>query len=63
MSFVVGEPPNVHVARDDLEAKFWLDPLRLAYSAGFRPSDIRRIASIIEDDQQRFLGAWDEFFS
>ena len=58
-----GEPPRVHVARDELEAKFWLDPVRLAHSAGFRPSDIRRIASIIEENQQQLLGAWDEFFS
>ena len=58
-----GEPPHVHVGRDELEAKFWLDPVRLAYSAGFRPSDIRRIASIIEENQRQLLGAWDEFFS
>jgi hypothetical protein len=24
-----GEPPHVHVERDDCEAKFWLDPVRL----------------------------------
>lgn len=58
-----GEPPHVHVARDDLEAKFWLGPARLAYSAGFRPPDIRRTGSIIEENQQLLLGARDEFFS
>ena len=25
-----GEPPHIHVARDDFEAKFWLRPVRLA---------------------------------
>ena len=24
-----GEPPHIHVERDDCEAKFWLDPMRL----------------------------------
>ena len=28
-----GEPLHVHVAKDLLKAKFWLDPVRLAYSA------------------------------
>jgi len=57
------EPPHVHVAKDRLEAKFWLEPVRLVHSAGFRPADIRQIASIIEENQHRLLGAWDEFFS
>ena len=27
-----GEPPHIHVGRDDNVAKFWLDPLRLVTS-------------------------------
>ena len=23
------EPPHIHVERDDCEAKFWLDPVRI----------------------------------
>ncbi len=30
------EPPHVHVDRDDLSAKFWLNPIRLASNLGFR---------------------------
>src|SRR3954447_25337166 len=30
-----GESPHVHVERDDCEAKFWLDPVRLERSRGF----------------------------
>ncbi len=30
-----GEPPHIHVERDDCEAKFWLDPIRLERSHGF----------------------------
>ncbi|WP_417738678.1 DUF4160 domain-containing protein [Rosistilla oblonga] len=32
------EPAHVHVERDDYEAKFWLDPVRLARSHGFAPA-------------------------
>jgi Domain of unknown function (DUF4160) len=39
------EPPHAHVERDDGEAKFWLDPIRLAASHGFRRHEIRRIRS------------------
>lgn len=28
------EPPHVHVQRDNCEAKFWLDPVRLARTFG-----------------------------
>ena len=56
------EPPHVHVARDNLGAKFWLDPVALADSGRFRPVEINRIMRIIEDRQAEFLGAWDDQF-
>lgn len=37
------EPPHIHVERDANVAKFWLDPIRLANSGGFRPNEIGRI--------------------
>ena len=36
-----GEPRHVHVERDDNRAKFWLEPVRLQSSGGFRPAEIR----------------------
>jgi hypothetical protein len=34
-----GEPPHIHVERDQHVAKVWLDPVRLARTGGFgRPS-------------------------
>lgn len=37
------EPPHVHVERDDSEAKFWIDPVRLQRSAGFAAMELRSI--------------------
>ncbi|MBV8230031.1 MAG: DUF4160 domain-containing protein [Planctomycetaceae bacterium] len=37
------EPPHVHVERDDCEAKFWIDPVRLERSRGFSGKDLNRI--------------------
>ena len=51
------EPPHIRVDRDDLSAKFWLDPTQLAANFGFRAHELRG------GKQARFLEAWNEFFS
>jgi len=56
------EPPHIHVERDEGEAKFWLDPVRLEGSHGVRGKDINRIEELVEEHQQELLEAWDEFF-
>jgi hypothetical protein len=56
------EPPHVHVERDDSEAKFWLDPVRLERSRGFRRKEIHRVRQLVEEHRQRLLESWDEFF-
>ena len=57
-----GEPPHVHVERDDCEAKFWLDPVRLERSYGFRRQEINRVRGLVEQHRQQLLEGWDEFF-
>lgn len=57
------EPPHIHVERDDGEAKFWLDPLRLARSYGFAPVEIRKIDALIGENRQYLLDRWNEFFN
>lgn len=57
------EPPHVHVERDDCEAKFWLDPVRLARSHGFAPNEINNIEKLIGENQQNLLDRWNEFFN
>ena len=58
-----GEPPHVHVERDDCEAKFWLDPVRLERSYGFGRRDINRIRSLVEEHLTELLESWNEFFT
>jgi Domain of unknown function (DUF4160) len=57
------EPPHVHVERDNSEAKFWLDPVRLQRSIGFAASEIRSIEKLVLENQQRLLDSWHEFFN
>ena len=57
------EPAHVHVERDDCEAKFWLDPVRLVRSYGFAPNEINKIDELINDNEQFLLERWNEFFN
>ena len=52
----------MHVERDDDIAKFWLDPIRLQMSGGFRRPEIVRIAKILEEHQSEIVEAWHEYF-
>jgi hypothetical protein len=56
------EPPHVHVGREGFEAKFWLEPVRLHGSLGFRGREIRQIGELVEENAELLLEAWYEFF-
>jgi hypothetical protein len=57
-----GEPPHVHVQRDDCEAKFWLDPIRLERSHGFRRKEVNRVRALVDQHQEQLLESWHVFF-
>lgn len=52
------EPPHVHVTKEGNEAKFWLDPVRIAREGRFKKSDLRDIQRIVEAHLQFLLNAW-----
>jgi hypothetical protein len=56
------KPPHIHVERDKNKAKFWLDPVRLQNSGGFNRTEINRIQRLVEENRERFLRGWNEFF-
>ena len=56
------EPPHIHVDRDNLSAKFWLNPIFLARNLGFSPKELRKIAKIIEEYHQNIMEAWHGYF-
>jgi hypothetical protein len=53
------ERPHVHVARDQLEAKLWLDPVTIARSGSFSLVELRRIERIVEENRYMLLEQWD----
>lgn len=54
------DPPHVHVQRNNHTTKFWLDPVRLQRSGGFRRSEIRNIERIVRQYQ---IEEWNDYFN
>lgn len=52
------EPPHVHVDRDDLSAKLWLQPVGLARNLGFSAKELRRVQKLVINHQAELLEAW-----
>lgn len=57
------EPPHIHVATDDAECKFWLDPVRLARNKGVRPHLIRRIERLIYEHARYLMEQYNDIHS
>ena len=57
------ESAYIHVEWDVNAAKFWLDPVRLSGSGGFRRAEIGRVQRLVEEHQAELLRSWDEFFN
>lgn len=59
-SFDCDEPRHVHVQRERMICKFWLDPLTLARNSGFSAKEISAIRRIIATNRVTVLEAWNE---
>jgi hypothetical protein len=57
------EPPHVHVKREKMVAKFWLNPVVLQKAGGFGRTELNRIATLVTENQALLLERWYEFFS
>jgi Domain of unknown function (DUF4160) len=56
------EPPHVHVEHGDCVAKFWLDPVAIAESHGFRSHELNRLRALVIEYRLKFLEAWNAHF-
>ena len=57
-----GEPAHIHVRRENMVAKFWLDPVALQQAGGFNRVELNAIGRLVQENQQRLLEEWYEFF-
>jgi len=41
----LGEPPHIHAGKEGKEAKYWINPVTLAKSRGFRGHELNEIGN------------------
>ena len=56
------EPPHIHIEAAERVAKFWLEPISLARSRGFRGGELKELQRIVEENRDTFLERWHEHF-
>ena len=56
------EPPHIHIDRDNLTAKFWLQSVSLAQNIGVPAKELRKLQSMVIEHQTQLLEAWYEYF-
>ena len=57
------EQVHIHVEKDDMEAKFWLEPVvRVAYNDGYDARVLRQLLEIVEANRDLIERVWNEFF-
>jgi hypothetical protein len=59
-SFDCNEPMHVHVQREKMLCKFWLEPIELARNQGFSEREVGRIQELVESHVAKIRKAWDE---
>lgn len=56
------EPPHIHVEKSGCVAKFWLEPVELAKSSGFKSHELTGIRDLVVENKIKLLESWHEFF-
>jgi hypothetical protein len=59
-SFDCNEPRHVHVRRERMTCKFWLDPISLSQNYRFAPRELNQIRNLIETHREIIIEAWHE---
>ncbi len=54
------EPAHIHVEQGSASAKFWLEPVALASSRGFRSHDLTRMRAMVAEHRDLFREKWHE---
>ncbi|MFN0157383.1 MAG: DUF4160 domain-containing protein [Bacteroidota bacterium] len=56
------EPAHIHIEQAERYAKFWLNPVQLAASEGFRSSEIAELRKLVQENRTLFEERWNEYF-
>lgn len=56
--FDLGEPMHVHVRQGHKQAKYWIEPLALAWMRGYRQHELNEIERMIRDNEDLIREIW-----
>lgn len=56
-------PIHVHVIKAGSKAKYSIMPVALVENNGFKPSELKMIESIIEDNEEVIAEHWNKYFN
>jgi hypothetical protein len=56
------EPPHIHVRRENMVAKLWLEPVALERAGGFSRVELNVILKLVDEHRERLMRSWYEFF-
>ena len=59
-SFDCNEPMHVHVQREKMVCKFWLNPVVLSKNYGFTSKELNIIRDLIYNNSNKMIEAWYE---
>ncbi len=48
---------------DNFSAKFWLEAVALAKNIGFRGKELRKLESLVRENQTKLVEAWNGYFT
>jgi len=51
---------SVHVRRDKMVCKFWLEPLELCSNHGFAPRELTAVRELVRANLAKIIEAWNE---
>jgi hypothetical protein len=57
------EPAHVHVKHQGKNAKFWIGPVRLESSYGYRVDELKKIETLLKKHENEIQEKWDEHFA
>lgn len=56
------EPPHIHIDRENMSAKFWLNPVALARNVGYGAKELQSLQKTVTENQSQLLEAWHGYF-
>lgn len=57
-----GEPPHIHVLKDNKQLKLWLASLEVARNVRFANHEVTAILKVVVQHKEDFMRSWNGYF-